>query len=399
MKNSLKQYLPFVLALLLMASLLLGRAALSLVSVTMLLLFFITRENKKEVQTLLLAAACIVVPVLISGIWSDDKNLWWQAVIVKLPLITIGVGLLSINLNAKQVKQLIWLLSVVVLMGCVWSVLLFINDKEAITKSYLVAKVMPTAMDDDHIRFSWLVTLSIILLSWQLVIQSTKKEKIAGGVLMALLMMYLHLLASKTGLLCLYVSVGMMIFYFLLQQKTRNISLILLVTIAAVAFTAYQIFPTLHNRVQYVLYDFKNYSGGKFENGSSDGARVLSMKAGYDIAKQHSLTGVGFGDLKQNIDEWHNHFHPTSLDYERFNPTNEWLIYAAAGGWISALFFSVGLILLLQLLSLKNIFAACLMVSLLLPLITDDSLEGQYGVAIFSITFCLGFYLNKQTRS
>ncbi len=161
-------------------------------------------------------------------------------------------------------------------------------------------------------------------------------------------------------------------------------------------FTGYQIFPTLHNRVQYVLYDFSNYSRGKIETGSSDGARVLSIKAGAAITQQHPFSGVGFGDLKNEINHWHEQFHPTTQDYERFIPTNEWLIYAAASGVLGVLLFSAGIIYLLPFFSLKNIFSFCLMISLLIPLITDDSLEGQYGVAIFSMVICLGYYLKKQ---
>jgi hypothetical protein len=399
LKNNRKQTLLFTLVLLQIASLLLGRAALSIISAGMVLPVFFTTVNRQEIKKLLFASALIIMPVLISGLWSDDKALWWQAFSVKIPLITIGTGLLAIGLNARQLKQLIWLLNGIILAGCIWSLFQFINDKEAITRSYLVAKVMPTILDDDHIRFSWLVTLGIILLSWQLAIRSNKSEKIIGAVVIVVLILFLHLLASKTGLLCLYASIVCMIFYFLFKAQSRKQGLILLVVIVSIAFTAYRLFPTLHNRVQYVLYDFGNYSGGKFENGSSDGARILSMKAGWFIAKQHPLKGVGFGDLKQSINDWHQLNHPISLDYERFNPTNEWLIYAAASGLLGMLLFSFGLILLIQLFTPGNIFAFCLIISLVLPLITDDSLEGQYGVAIFIMVFCLGYYLQKQEYS
>ena len=150
--------------------------------------------------------------------------------------------------------------------------------------------------------------------------------------------------------------------------------------------------------MQYVVYDFSNYSKGIIETGSSDGARVLSMKAGWFITKKHPFAGVGFGDLKNEVNHWHEQFHPNTLDYERFIPTNEWLIYAAASGVIGAILFSIGIILLQPFFSFKNIFSFCLMISLLIPLVTDDSLEGQYGIAIFSLVICLGYYLKKQVE-
>ena len=398
LKNNLKQRISFLMVILLVLSFLMGRAALSLVSVAILFLFIWNHGNKIIIKKLLIAAACMILPVMLSGLWSEDKNIWWQSFINKIPLNTIGVGLLSVDLNQKQVKQIIYVLNAVVLTGCLWSVINFLNDKEAITKSYLVAKVMPTVLDDDHIRFSWMISLSAILLNWQLMIQSNKTEKIIGGIVSVLLIVYLHLLASKTGLLCLYASVGIIIFYFLFKKGKRKISLILFAATVAITLAAYQFFSTLHNRVQYVLYDFGNYSSGKIETGSSDGARVLSIKAGWFITQHHPFIGVGFGDLKNEVNHWHEQFHPATLDYERFIPTNEWLIYAAASGVMGVILFSAGLIFFRQFFSNKNIFSICLMISLLIPLITDDTLEGQYGVAIFSLTICLGYYLKMFSR-
>ena len=394
-KNNLKQQIPFLMVILFLMSFLAGRAPLSIISVALVFLFWMQPTNKTDIQQLWIAMLCIIFPVLISGLWSADKNIWWQSFINKIPIITIGMGLLSTNLNQKQVKQIIWLLNLMVLMGCLWSVIHFLNDQENITKSYLVAKVMPTILDDDHIRFSWLIALSILLLNAQLFIQSSKIEKLFGGILTTLLILFLHVLASKTGLLCLYVSLLILIVYFLFNKGTRKISLYLLVFIIAIAFTTYRNFPTLHNRVQYVLYDFSNYSNGKIETGSSDGARVLSMKAGWYITKNNLLFGTGFGDLKTEVNNWYQQFQPQTLDYERFIPTNEWLIYAAGSGLLGVVLFSVGIILLLRFFSLKNIFSACLCISLIIPLMTDDSLEGQYGVAIFALVFCLSVFLQK----
>jgi len=398
-KNNVKDLLPYILALWLIAGLIMGRAVLSIVSAMMLLPVFFTQVNGKELKKLLLYIACLLFPVAISGFWSEHKDLWWQAFVVKLPLITILIGFLSADFTAKKIKQFIWAFNIVALLGCIWSLFQFVTHKEAIIQSYLVAKVMPTIMDDDHIRFSWFVELSMILLGWQLYINSNKREKMGGIAMILLLTAYLHFLASKTGLLCFYTSILLAVCYLLLQQNKRVIGLGLVVALLLIAFTAYEVFPTLHNRIQYVRYDFSNYTGGKFENGSSDGARILSMKAGYQIALQHPIRGVGFGDLKKYINEWHNSYHATSLAYERFNPTNEWLIYAAASGWLGMLLFSIGLIALLSILSTKNIFSICLLASLLLPLITDDSLEGQYGVAVFSMVFSLGLSLHKQSKS
>ena len=82
--------------------------------------------------------------------------------------------------------------------------------------------------------------------------------------------------------------------------------------------------------------------------------------------------------------------HPSSKEYERFLPTNQWLIYSAGSGLLGVLCFSIGLILLLQPLFSKNIFSVVLITVLILPLITDDSFEGQFGVSVFGLLVGLG---------
>jgi hypothetical protein len=150
--------------------------------------------------------------------------------------------------------------------------------------------------------------------------------------------------------------------------------------------------------VQYVIWDYQQYSHGIYRIGSADGDRLLSYKAGLDIANTHPVMGCGFGDLLQEINNWHTLHHPQSLDYERFKPTNEWLIYAAASGWTGMLVFTAGILLLLSLIWKKDLFSACLCLVLLIPLITDDSLEGQYGVFLFTAGICLGWYLRQLLR-
>ena len=314
---------------------------------------------------------------------------------------------------------MVWLLTVVVVSSALYSCYEYLVNEEMVLKNYLVAKVMPVLMDDDHIRYSWLIVLNIILLTWIVFFKDKcqaefieadsinslrqaqfdnkykgKIEKWIASIVIFFLIVYLHFLAAKTGLLCLYTSIGIMILYTFLKSKWW-IGLLLIFAIAMVGFLAYKNLPSLKNRVQYVLYDFGNYSKGVYIEGSSDGARVLSLKAGMDITKQHLSKGVGFGDVQTEIIKWHNIQHPSSKGYERFLPTNQWLIYSAGSGLLGVIFFSFGLILLLRKMVSRNIFSIVTIAVLLLPLITDDSFEGQHGVSVFSLILAFSLEIKR----
>ena len=146
---------------------------------------------------------------------------------------------------------------------------------------------------------------------------------------------------------------------------------------------AYVSMPSLRNRVQYVLYDFNNYSKGSFIPGSSDGARVLSLRAGWYIFTNNPLSGVGFGDMRPAVEEWHQKFNPQSFSYDKFLPLNEWLLYGSGAGLLGIICLTAGLVIVLFPLWKKSIFGKLVVTVLLIPLITDDTIESQFGVVIF----------------
>jgi hypothetical protein len=399
LKNNYKQQIPFALTALLLISLIVSRAALSLFSALLIMNYFFLKENRAIIKNCIISLVFIIIPVIISGMWSFDKQLWWNTVLIKLPLISISVGLLAANLSANQIKQLIWLLTVLVFVGCAWSIFEFLINHQFIIKSYLVAKVMATPLDEDHIRYSWLVVLTIIVLLWQMDIQSTRKEKIIGASIILFLIIYLHLLAAKTGLLCLYVAILFYVINFIFNKRNFKKGFIILLLLFVISFTSYQLFPTLHNRIQYTLWDYQQYSNGQFIAGSDDGNRINSLIAGLNIVQSKPFTGEGFGDLTKSINNWYSIHLPYSASYERIIPLNEWMIYAAASGWIGMCLFSIGLFILFLKVFSKNIFSIIIGIVLLIPFLFDDVIEGQFGVTIFSVMIIFQYYLNRISKS
>lgn len=389
LKNNWKQQVSFLLTALLIVGLVYSRALLSIVSIGLLLVACFNFKSFQAYKNILLGIALIILPVLLSGFWSENKLAWWRSVEVKLSLLAIIVGILTVKFSVKQIKQLGWCLTIVNVTSALYSLYYYFLNEATILNNYLVAKVMPVLMDDDHIRYSWLIVLNILLLTKIIFLpqrheeHKRKLEQWIAAIAILFLIAYLHFLAAKTGLLCLYVSLAIIALYLIVKKWWAGI--LLLIIFVLFAFTAYKNLPSLQNRVQYVLYDFSNYTKGIYTEGSSDGARVLSIKAGIDITKQYLLTGIGFGDVQSAIVQWHDREHPSSKDYERFLPTNQWLIYSAGSGLVGVICFSIGLYLLLQPIFSRNLFSMLFILVLLLPLITDDSFEGQHGVSVFGL--------------
>ena len=376
-----------------------SRAALSFISALTILLLFKKDFDKKIIKQFFIASTFIIAPVAVSGLWSSNINEWWQLFINKLLLITIGAGILSLQLSFKQIKIIIWVLTVLVLLASGWSIWQYIINKQLIEQSYLVAKVIPVWLDDDHIRFSWLIVLTIILMCWQLNIQSNSIEKIFGYTTLLLLFAFLHFMAARTGLLCLYVALIVFFFYFLWKRKTRKYAITFFIATTTIIILAFYTLPTLKNRMQYVVWDVKQFTNNNYLQGSADGGRWLSIKAGFNVGVMKPFAGVGFGDIRNETFKWYDVYYPNTLATERFLPHSEWMVYFAGSGLMGMIFFTIGLWLLYNYFFKKNIFSFAVAVVLLIPLITDDTLEGQYGITIFSFVIAVVYHLNKINKN
>ena len=255
LKNNWKRQLPFVLTAALMIGLVYSRALLSITSIGFVVVIVNNWQNLKQYKFLLFGFGLILLPVIISGFWSEDKTAWYRSILVKLSLPTVVCGLLAAQFSFNQIKRLIWLLTIVVTTSALYSCFQFLINKELILKNYLEAKVMPVLMDDDHIRYSWLIVLNIVLLLWVVFFKNkygtdsenfyqriqfhkkwkVKYEQLFASVFILFLIAYLHLLAAKTGLICIYITIIIAALYLITKVKWW-IGILLMVAMCLFAF-------------------------------------------------------------------------------------------------------------------------------------------------------------------
>jgi O-antigen ligase len=112
------------------------------------------------------------------------------------------------------------------------------------------------------------------------VLRKEKDHTVCFGAAIFFLVAYLHILAAKTGLVCLYAGCFIYFLYAVFFQKKWKLALYIIVIAMAMGSFFYYTMPTLRNRIQYVVYDFSNYSKGNMMPGYGDAARWLSIRAG-----------------------------------------------------------------------------------------------------------------------
>lgn len=386
-QNEWRNRAIFATIILMLASLFVSRAFLSMSLIAFIVLTMLHNQLYVQLKQFLASPLLVSISLLffipfISGLWSEDKHEWGKALLVKLPFLMLPIAFAG----KWQLKEKEWLIIAYVFLlftavACCWSTGQYLLDAQSINESYLRAKTIPTPLDDDHVRFSWLVCLAVVT-TVLLLDKFPVKYRVVWMALLIIPIVYLHILSARTGLVILYV-VGLAFALYKAKQKPRTSLLVIGVLIIALLL-GWFCFPTFQNRIKYNLYDISFVVKNKYMSGTSDGNRVISLKAGWQILQDNPWLGVGAGDLRNEADHWYD-AHVTGIkETDKLYPSSEWMAYGGMAGWPGILLFTA---IIFFPLCIKNIryrfFWGLLHVAAIMGFLIETSLEIQYGVFIY----------------
>ncbi len=330
----------------------------------------------------LLSMSLLFVLPAVSGIWSEDLSQWSQILRIKLPLLLLPVCFAGQkNVLFKDWQRVSYIFLLLVFAGIGSSVWRYLQNVNGINEAYLKAYTLETPLGNDHVRFSLLVVISILTTVFLLAGHWKDFKKTVKGLLLTLAVIhiiYLHVLAVRTGLICFYLGVFILLMWLLVHHK-RNF--FLLIPIFFLPGIAYFTFPTFKNKIHYLKYDLSFVRKNIYLAGSSDGNRVASMRAGWELLRGSPFLGVGFGDIKNENNKFYDANFPTMSDNDKILPSSEWIIYGSGAGWPGVVaFFVVMLVPFLVRGLRKNIYWILLNVLFSFSYLFDIGLEVQYGV-------------------
>jgi O-antigen ligase len=243
------------------------------------------------------------------------------------------------------------------------------------------------------------VVIAILTIVFLLTESGKNFKKITRNLLFTLAIIniiYLHVLAVRTGLICFYLGVFIFLLWLLYQHKRKNFFLLILIFF--LPLTCYFIFPTFKNRIYYLKYDLSFVQKNTYLPGSSDGNRLASIKAGWELLNQSPFIGVGFGDIRQETDKFYETNFSQMSKNDKILPSSEWLIYGSGAGWLGVILFSfVTLIPFLVKQLRRNIFWISLNIFVAFSYLFDIGLEVQYGVFIHAFML-LWWYKGLQLK-
>lgn len=332
---------------------------------------------------------------LLSGLWSADREQWSLFTTMKLPFIILPFAFFTIPFHKRKCLLAINLaVGAVLLVAVGYSVGVFLSDIDYYIQGYSASHMIPTTKYGDHIRFSLslaLFVLNCLYFVFEARPALSRALRWCFGIAAVIFAAYLHLLSAKTGLMCLYIVVGLY-FFIKLARRSRMISYLFVLSMAALVAGMYFFVPTFRGKIDYISEEVRLAREGKLDYNYSDVGRIISYKVWAHEFRQHPWAGVGAGDVLSAMDEGYRALHPEVPEENRLKPHNQFLCTSLAVG--TMVVFLIGMVFAPLRAALRDRFLMGIVtLCLLAVLMVEHYLEVQFGVFVY-LFFTL-YWLNK----
>lgn len=385
-KAETKNNIAVVCALAMLVGFLLSRAVLSVSIIAFGINALIGVHPKHWVKNKwwLLGVAWVAI-YFISGLWTANFSEWNERVSVKLPvlLLPLAFGLLS-PFTEKQLRVFTVGGALLFLASTCYSLSFLFADPDYYIEQYRFSKVMPTLANHDYIRYSLSISLFVIWCFYFLPHIANKAAKWLVRITVAILCIYIHIVAVKTGILVLYLFVSIWAIYIAFKRKlVTGLGIMLFIVLAAVS--AYKYVPTFQQKVDYFRYSWKVFSEGRYDSDYSDIGRLVSYDVALKMLPAYAVYGTGIGDMHDAMRSGYRAYYPYVADDLQLKPHNQFLIVALGCGIPAMLLFLVWVCYPLKLVSKTRdgFFLFAVWFVMLVPLMVEPFLELQLGVYVY----------------
>ena len=327
---------------------------------------------------------------LVTGLYSDNQDYFMQRMRIKLPFLFLPFAFASVkNIDKETIKQIMYVFIGVTLTGVIWSLGHFLLDVDVYIENYSKGQILPTPMH--HIRFSIMVALSIAMCIYLMMGKLRFKEKYFVVPVILFLSIYLHILAVRSALMTFYVMIICLVFYQLLKNKNTKMMIGIIASTAIAMFLSTQYIPTVKKKIGYTKYSLELFKKNENIRELSDSRRLGSIAAGIQIAKEHPIAGIGYGDLMDETNTYLKNNYPQLVDLELL-PHNQYVLTLTTAGIIGLILFLLCTIYpIFYLQGYKDFLFVTSQLMLFASFMVEHTIESQIGVSlyIFVILFCM----------
>jgi len=323
----------------------------------------------------------------LSWFWSTDLSYWNERLQVKLPVLLLPLAFAFLpKFSVKDLIRFTNIVALFIFLGCFYSFYFLWRDPQGIFNGYFTSKVMPTPAYRDHIRYSILVAWFIIWCCRVFPLAQQRAYKIFLIIAISFFILYLHILAVKSGLVVLYLFILLYAGRMLFTRKPLYAAGILL-TLGLGIFIAFKKVPSFEYKANYLKYTYEEYQRKGMSGQFSDMGRIISYQVAMKVFAAHPWIGVGAGDILDEMSAAYHKYYPN--EQRPLVPHNQLIVVMLAGGILALLPFVAWLLYPLTEIprGRAGYFTFICWATLLAAMGVEPMLEIQFGVFIY--LFCL----------
>ncbi len=332
----------------------------------------------------LLGVAWVAIYAL-TYFWSHDKANWGDRLQTKLAFLLLPLAFHFLpRFTARQLQWITVIFAVMFVGSACYSLSFLIRDPAYYLKEYRFSGVLPTLPKRDHIRSSLSMTLFVI---WAIYTWPSLKGSVVKwftGISIAIVVIFLHILAAKSGLVALYLFLAGVSIYMLFSKRMLA-GIIVIISVPLLLMLAMKYVPTFKERKDYIVYSYYMLVHGDKSGNYGDNNRLMSYKLAADLIKQHPLIGVGTGDIQSHMDSSYARTYPDVPPTARLVPHNQFLIVALGCGIPAMVLFAIWVFMPLAALcrNRRSFFFFMVWLILFMQLMIEPVFEVQLGVFVY----------------
>ena len=346
----------------------------------------------------------------LSGIYADNHHEFWEKIKVKLPMVLLPIGFFSRSIFTRRQFNNILLLFIlsVFLAGAITMLNYFIhfaeiNEQLLHSKPIYILYAVEREHNNqvNHIYYSIMLAFAIWG-AFYLYREYGSGEKLKKNLILVtglLLLVFLHVVAARTGLFGFYASALMAMGWLIIKEKKIILGIACALALGLVFITAYKLLPSWQNRLTNAKEDISRMSDGKDINHYSMSMRKEALKTAWEVYKKHPVLGVGAGDLPDEMEKQYTSDNSILIKENRKLPHNQFLQELVTTG-------PIGLFVLLLVFILpftnggawRNLLFLSFIVICLVAFQVESVIERQAGVSFFCF-FYLAILKISQSRN
>ncbi|MBT8232448.1 MAG: O-antigen ligase family protein [Saprospiraceae bacterium] len=331
-----------------------------------------------------LAVTGIFLIYFISGLWSENIDYFLNRSRIKLPIFFLPFAFYATpKLDKKVMTSIMWGFIGIITFSILWSIGMFLTDIEYYTNIYGKGQIIPTPIH--HIRYSIMISIAfcmLVAIIWDKIKEEQKWPRLYI-ILAIFLVIYLHLLAVRSGLMTLYVVFLFMFIFYIKEKGNKLLAVGSAASFVLLIFLSTQFVPTIKNKISYMKYSLELFSKNENIRELSDSRRLGSIFAGLQLTKDNPALGVGIGDIMDETDSYLSEHYPELTNLELL-PHNQYILSSAALGIIGLILFTIfSCMPLFYLNGMHDFFLTTTQFIFFASFMVEHTIESQIGVALY----------------